>query len=101
MSAAQPLNEPFCPLCGGANQCAVVRSGRLDVPCWCEKVAFDRETLNAVASAQRGLACLCAACAAAAHQSTFTASAPAEAAVSGTPKIGARNNPGHDFTPDA
>lgn len=65
---ATPLPETRCPLCGGPNGCAPAASGRFDTPCWCRDAAFSAELLARVAPAQRGRACICARCAAAAAQ---------------------------------
>jgi len=61
---AKPRPELLCPLCGGANGCAPARSGRFDEPCWCESARFDAELLARVPESLRGVACVCAACAA-------------------------------------
>jgi len=63
-----------CPLCGGANACAVAASGRLDTPCWCTDIAFSPALLERIPAQERRLACVCATCATAA---TARASAPA------------------------
>jgi hypothetical protein len=96
MSTAPPLNEPICPLCGGANQCAVVRSGSFDVPCWCEGVAFDRGSLDAVAPRQRARACLCPACAAGVPAPALAASTPVRAELNPPTKVDAPNRPDRD-----
>ena len=85
MSNRPVQNEPNCPLCGGANRCAVARSGGFDTPCWCARVAFSSAWLNRVAPARRGLACLCPACAAAAPAATPLAPATAIAEVRSAP----------------
>ena len=56
-----------CPLCGGPNGCACVKTGRTDAPCWCADVTFSQSLLDQVPDALKGRACICAACAAA-HQ---------------------------------
>ena len=53
-----------CPLCGGGNACAMVAGGDAS-PCWCVAAVFDDALLARVPPAARGLACVCAACAAA------------------------------------
>ncbi|MFZ2649393.1 MAG: cysteine-rich CWC family protein [Burkholderiaceae bacterium] len=58
------MSNLSCPLCGAANDCAVARSGRFESPCWCTQLKFAPGVLGAVPSAQRGRACICAACAA-------------------------------------
>jgi hypothetical protein len=39
-------------------------TGRPQPPCWCTQVDFSRELLDQVPGAQRGMACICEACAA-------------------------------------
>jgi hypothetical protein len=39
-------------------------TGRPQPPCWCTQVDFARELLDQVPGPQRGLACICEACAA-------------------------------------
>ncbi|RZL03200.1 MAG: hypothetical protein EOP36_06060 [Rubrivivax sp.] len=53
-----------CPLCGGPNACAVLACGMVDAPCWCRSVAFSADLLAQVPEEARGLACVCARCAA-------------------------------------
>jgi len=53
-----------CPLCGGSNRCAMA-AGQNDEPCWCTKVTLTAAMLERIPVAQRGVACICAACAAA------------------------------------
>lgn len=60
----EALPQDQCPLCGGANQCAPARTGRLDVPCWCTTVAVPAEVLARIPQAQIRRACLCPRCAA-------------------------------------
>jgi hypothetical protein len=61
-----PQNAPDCPLCGSPNACAVAESGRFDTACWCTAAAFPAALLAALPEADRGRACVCAGCAAAA-----------------------------------
>jgi hypothetical protein len=63
-SRAQPLNQPQCPLCGASNDCAAARNGTFETPCWCAGASIDAALLACVPAAQRGRACVCAACAA-------------------------------------
>jgi cysteine-rich CWC protein len=72
-----PAPNLACPLCGGANACAPARSGRFDTACWCTTVSFAPELLARLPAAQRGVSCLCPACAASA------ATAPATATTTG------------------
>ena len=53
----------FCPLCGGANQCAPASTGRLEVECWCTKATISREALARIPSELINKACLCPRCA--------------------------------------
>jgi hypothetical protein len=57
-----------CPLCGGANTCAMETAratGQPQPPCWCTQVSFSAELLARVPAAARNKACVCARCAAA------------------------------------
>jgi len=60
---ALPHHE--CPLCGGPNDCAAACSGDLSTPCWCRGATFAPDLLARIPAADRGRACICAACAAA------------------------------------
>ena len=71
MSAAFQTDQTpqSCPLCGQANQCAMERqraTGQAQPPCWCTQAQFPAGLLAQVPPSQRGQACICAACAAAA-----------------------------------
>ena len=61
----QALPNATCPLCGGANQCAPAREGRLDVECWCTKATISPQALARVPPHRVDKACLCPRCAAA------------------------------------
>ena len=63
MIPATPLQATACPLCGGPNGCAPAVSGTFDSPCWCTTVRIPAEVLAHIPAAQRGLACVCRACA--------------------------------------
>ncbi len=63
---ARPSPAVICPLCGGANDCAAASSGSVDTPCWCRASGFSAQLIARVPEAQRGLACICQRCAAAA-----------------------------------
>ncbi|WP_334135939.1 cysteine-rich CWC family protein [Tepidimonas sp.] len=72
MCAAEPAPAPpavdpgRCPLCGGANGCAMEhqrRSGVEQPPCWCTGVRFTAELLARVPAPARGQACVCERCA--------------------------------------
>ena len=62
----RPVPQLACPLCGGPNDCLPARCGSFEVACWCRAASFGAGLLARVPAAQRGLACLCAACASAA-----------------------------------
>jgi hypothetical protein len=69
MDAVDPAR---CPLCGGANACALacplpVSADGARGECWCTRVAIDSEVLRSVAPAALGRACVCAQCVAAAR----------------------------------
>jgi len=58
-----------CPLCGQANLCAMEAqrvTGVKQPPCWCTRATFTAELLARIPTTARGVACVCAACAAAA-----------------------------------
>jgi hypothetical protein len=67
-----PTIDPTrCPLCGTANACAMEierLTGVAQGPCWCMAARFDEALKERVPEAARGLACLCARCAAAPHR---------------------------------
>lgn len=60
--APPPIDPGRCPLCGGANGCAMA-AGEHDAPCWCAQVGFAPELLARVPAAAQGLACICRRCA--------------------------------------
>jgi len=64
MTQPTPIRNLSCPLCGGANACAPAQCGSFDTACWCQTASFDPALLAAVPEAARGLACICARCAA-------------------------------------
>ncbi|MFI4981460.1 MAG: cysteine-rich CWC family protein [Nevskiales bacterium] len=57
-----PLQSAQCPLCGGANACAMVRSGGTEELCWCEQETFSPALLARVPEASKGKACVCPRC---------------------------------------
>ena len=59
-----PRANDLCPLCGRPNGCVPARCGNFGEACWCESVAVSADVLKRIAPALRGVACLCAACAA-------------------------------------
>jgi hypothetical protein len=64
MAANSPAPNVVCPLCGGPNACAPAQSGRFDAACWCATTSIGAELLARIPVAQRGLSCICPACAA-------------------------------------
>ncbi|MBI2768230.1 MAG: cysteine-rich CWC family protein [Burkholderiales bacterium] len=67
MTTAAPAIDPArCPLCGQGNRCAMELEREIGVkqpPCWCTQVDFQREVLQQLPAASRGIACICRACA--------------------------------------
>ncbi|MFN4118769.1 cysteine-rich CWC family protein [Acidovorax sp.] len=60
----RPASAPSastCPLCGGANQCAIT-AGQPAESCWCMARVIEPEALRALAPGARGKACICPAC---------------------------------------
>lgn len=56
-----------CPLCGQPNRCAMDierETGLVQPPCWCMSASFTVALREAVPAQARGLACICATCAA-------------------------------------
>ncbi len=66
MTQPPPAVDPRrCPLCGQANQCAMEierATGVKQASCWCASEKVPPELLERIATAERGQACLCAAC---------------------------------------
>jgi hypothetical protein len=46
------------------------QTGSFDAPCWCRDVRFDASLIARVPLEQRGIACICRACAEAARTSS-------------------------------
>ena len=68
MSDLPAIDPTCCPLCGEANACAMEierTTGVAQGPCWCMTARFDEALRERVPQAARGLACICARCAAA------------------------------------
>ena len=65
MPTPQPdaLPHHTCPLCGGPNGCAPAQTGSLASACWCKAIKISPDKLAAIPRAQRGLSCICQACA--------------------------------------
>ena len=67
MGETPPIDPSRCPLCGQANRCALEierETGRKQASCWCMQADFSAELLDNVPLERRGLACICASCAA-------------------------------------
>lgn len=72
----QPLANPICPLCGGANECAPAGAGTFAVDCWCRTVSISPEALARVPEELVGKACLCPRCAVAVSSAAQDLAAP-------------------------
>ncbi len=71
MPESPPVDPTRCPLCGTTNACAMEierLTGMAQGPCWCMTARFDEALKQRVPEASRGLACICARCAAAAER---------------------------------
>jgi hypothetical protein len=56
-----PVRDPErCPLCGGPNACGAARG---DATCWCFTAVIPPEIIARVPAEDRGVRCVCAACA--------------------------------------
>lgn len=62
MPAANRPDPALCPLCGQPNTCAI-EAGLPPESCWCMHTPVSREALAQLPAEQRGMACLCPACA--------------------------------------
>jgi len=51
-----------CPLCGGANDCGMIRNGSAAGPCWCTKEKFSPALLARIPEQRRDKACVCKRC---------------------------------------
>ena len=88
-----PSAAARCPLCGGPNGCVPAATGRFDVPCWCASATFSERLLARVPAEQRGVSCICAACAAqSVEASTRTPSFPTALDAAGVPPRAKRTN---------
>jgi hypothetical protein len=77
---ATPLDTSCCPLCGGANSCAIAlkeTTGQAQPTCWCFSVSFSADLLVRLPADRVNVACICARCVAddAAAQSRDTSGA--------------------------
>ena len=64
---AAVIDATRCPLCGESNRCAMEierETGQAQSPCWCMQVDFSNAPLAQLPESMRGLACICARCAA-------------------------------------
>ena len=61
-SPVAKIDPAICPLCGRPNACAMA-VGETDEPCWCTQVVIDPRVLERLPPEQRGIVCVCAACA--------------------------------------
>ncbi|MGJ7485782.1 cysteine-rich CWC family protein [Variovorax sp. LT2P21] len=69
MPTLSTIDPARCPLCGETNACAMEierTTGVAQGPCWCMTARFDQGLREQVPETARGLACICARCAAAA-----------------------------------
>jgi len=67
MPDSSPVDPARCPLCGAVNACAMETervTGIPQGPCWCMTARFGEALLQGIAAKARGLACICARCAA-------------------------------------
>lgn len=53
-----------CPLCGGANGCALAAADGGTGECWCSTARIAPEALARIPAPERGRRCICARCAA-------------------------------------
>ncbi len=61
------VDATHCPLCGERNRCAVAleqETGKAQPECWCMQADFSLAPLARLPESARGLACICARCAA-------------------------------------
>ncbi|RYZ05407.1 MAG: hypothetical protein EOO24_12430 [Comamonadaceae bacterium] len=66
--AARASGADRCPLCGNGNVCAMAAGGGISsspAACWCMSAEIPESLLARLPAAQRGRACVCAACVAA------------------------------------
>jgi len=63
-ASLRPAPQSACPLCGAPNGCVPAQCGSFEAACWCRGASFGAALLARVPAAQRGVACICAACAA-------------------------------------
>ena len=60
-----PLDTSRCPLCGGANSCAIAlkeATGEAQPTCWCFSTSFSADLLDRLPADMLNVACICARC---------------------------------------
>ncbi len=55
-------DDTTCPLCGKPNRCAMAEDQPV-TQCWCASAIFTPEVLEAIPVEDRGVRCICPACA--------------------------------------
>ena len=66
-STAAVIDATRCPLCGAPNRCAMEierETGQAQPACWCMQFDFSNAPLTDLPASLRGVACICARCAA-------------------------------------
>ena len=62
ISSPSDVDPSRCPLCAGANQCAMAANPDA-THCWCFEVTVAPEALERIPAEARGVACVCLECA--------------------------------------
>jgi len=60
-----PLDTSRCPLCNGANSCAIAlkeATGEAQPTCWCFSTSFSADLLARLPADMQNVACICARC---------------------------------------
>ena len=65
---AENSPQQHCPLCSADNQCAMA-AGKPAEQCWCQQAVISPEVLEAIPERDRGVRCICPACAGAKENS--------------------------------
>lgn len=65
-----PGSAAACPLCGGANGCAMAAPEGGAEECWCVSARIPAETLARIPAEDRDRRCICAGCAGAGSGAT-------------------------------
>jgi hypothetical protein len=63
MTETPSIDPARCPVCGADNRCAMAADPDAS-RCWCFDVAISAESLSLIPAEARGVACVCARCAA-------------------------------------